>query len=81
MTPMPPVISANPWTPEMTKHNLKWQNIRLVPILHNRVEFALEVRRQFREFKPDQVAVEYPNTLAELIIRGVRRLPLLSAVH
>ena len=81
MTPMPPVISANPWMPEMTKNNFEWQNIRLVPILHNRVEFALEVRRQFREFKPDQVAVEYPNTLADPIIRGVRRLPLLSAVH
>ena len=50
---MRPAISVNPWTPEMTKNNLQWQNIRLVPVLHNRMEFALEVRRQFHEFKPD----------------------------
>ena len=63
------------------KNRIEWKNIRIVPVLHNRVEFALEVRRQFGEFKPDHVAVEYPNTLGELIARGVRRLPLLSAVH
>lgn len=57
------------------------QSIRFVPVLHNRMEFALEVRRAFREFKPDQVAVEYPGTLSDLVIRGVKRLPLLSAVH
>jgi hypothetical protein len=67
--------------PEMTKHSLERQNIRLVPVLHNRMEFALEVRRQFRDFKPDHVAVEYPNTLADLILRGVKRLPLLSAAY
>jgi hypothetical protein len=53
----------------------------MVPILHNRMEFALEVRRQFQEFNPDHVAVEYPNTLADLVLRGVKRLPLLSAVY
>jgi len=45
------------------------------------MEFAFEVRRQFQEFKPAHVAVEYPNTLGDLVTRGVRRLPLLSAVH
>jgi hypothetical protein len=65
----------------MTKQSIEWENIRLVPILHNRMEFALEVRLQFREFKPDHVAVEYPATLSEPIFRGVRRLPQLSAVY
>jgi len=51
-----------------------------VPILHNRMEFALEVRRQFEEFKPDHVAVEYPDTLEPKILQGVKRLPLLSVV-
>ncbi|MBN2033224.1 MAG: hypothetical protein JW836_08105 [Deltaproteobacteria bacterium] len=63
------------------KHLIEWQNIRIVPVLHNRMEFALEVRRQFDEFKPAHVAVEYPTTLADLIIRAVKRLPLLSTVH
>jgi len=45
------------------------------------MEFALEVRRQFQEFQPDQVAVEYPSTLKEPILGGIRRLPLLSVVH
>ena len=63
------------------KTKIEWKNIRMVPILHNRVEFALEVRRAFEEFKPDHVAVEYPDTLKEKIIDGVKRLPLLSVVH
>lgn len=63
------------------KNRIEWQNIRIVPVLHNRVELALEVRRQFQEFKPDQVAVEYPGTLGDLILKGIRRLPLLSVVH
>ncbi|MGE5841613.1 MAG: hypothetical protein ACM335_05000, partial [Deltaproteobacteria bacterium] len=63
------------------KNRFEWKNIRIVPILHNRMEFALEVRRQFEEFKPDRVAVEYPATLGDLILKGIARLPLLSAVH
>ncbi|HBF42804.1 MAG TPA: hypothetical protein DDW42_04095 [Desulfobacteraceae bacterium] len=63
-----------------TKSRIEWKNIRLVPILHNRLEFAMEVRRQFEEFKPDHIAVEYPDTLEDKIIGGVKRLPLLSVV-
>jgi len=48
------------------KNRIEWKNIRILPILHNRMEFALEVRRQFEEFKPDCVAVEYPATLGGL---------------
>ena len=63
------------------KNKIEWQNVRLVPILHNRMEFAIEVRRQFEEFRPDRVAVEYPDTLGEKILQGVKRLPLLSVVY
>ncbi|MCD6560596.1 MAG: hypothetical protein J7L16_02410 [Deltaproteobacteria bacterium] len=63
------------------KNKFEWKNIRLLPILHNRVEFAEEVRRQFEEFTPDIVAVEYPDTLKEKILQGVKRLPLLSVVY
>ncbi len=63
------------------KNSIQWKNIRMAPILHNRMEFALEVRRIFKEFRPQQVAVEYPETLREKILEGVRRLPLLSVVY
>ena len=63
------------------KNRIEWKNIRFVPILHNRMEFAIEVRRQFEEFKPDHVAVEYPDTLGNKILQGVKRLPLLSVVY
>ncbi|MCF8144951.1 MAG: hypothetical protein K9N21_13630 [Deltaproteobacteria bacterium] len=62
------------------RNDLQWNQIRMVPILHNRVEFALEVRKVFDAFKPHHVAVEYPDTLKEKILAGVRRLPLLSVV-
>ena len=61
-------------------NNFTWKNVRFVPVLHNRIEFAVEVRRQFEEFQPDVVAVEFPGTLEKKIIQGVERLPLLSVV-
>ena len=63
------------------KNKIQWNTIRLVPILHNRMEFALEVKRQFDEFRPDLIAVEFPDTLESSILQGVKRLPLLSVVH
>jgi hypothetical protein len=65
----------------MRYDKIEWQNVRLVPILHNRMEFATEVRRQFEEFRPDHVAIEYPSTLKEKILQGIKRLPYLSVVH
>lgn len=62
-------------------HNLQYHNIRMVPILHNRMEFALAVREAFFAFAPRHVAVEYPHTLGEKILQGINRLPLLSVVH
>jgi len=64
-----------------SKNNLTWANVRMVPALHNRVEFACEVRRQFKAFRPDRVAVELPVTLEKRVLQGVKRLPLLSVVH
>ncbi len=65
----------------MRHDKIEWQNVRLVPILHNRMEFATEVRRQFEEFRPDHVAIEYPSTLKEKILQGIERLPYLSVVY
>ena len=63
------------------KAPIQWQNIRFVPIIHSRMEFALEVRRQFEDYLPNHVAVEFPPTLREQTIKGIKRLPLLSVVH
>lgn len=63
------------------KNRIQWKNIRIVPILHNRTEFAWEVRRQFDEFRPDHVAVEYPDTLKPKVLQGIKRLPYLSVVY
>ncbi|MBW2304156.1 MAG: hypothetical protein JRF57_10645 [Deltaproteobacteria bacterium] len=65
----------------MESHNFSWKNIRFVPVVHNRMEFAVEVRRQFEEFRPDGVAVEFPPTLKDQVLRAVKRLPLLSVVY
>ena len=57
----------------MNKKYLEWDNIRFVPMIHGKMEFALEVRRQFEEYRPDTIAVEYPPTLKEKIIQGIKR--------
>lgn len=61
--------------------HIEWRSVRFAPVLHNRMEFAVEVRRQFEEFKPDCVAVEYPPTIGQALLEGVKRLPYLSVVH
>ena len=63
------------------KKIFEWGNVRLVPVVHNRIEFALEVRHQFASFKPEIVAIEYPSTIGEKIVGGIKRLPLLSVVY
>jgi hypothetical protein len=64
-----------------TNKQFELGNIRLVPIVHNKFEFALEVRRQFASFEPDIVAVEYPPTIRDKVLEGVKRLPLFSVVY
>jgi hypothetical protein len=57
-----------------------YNNIHLVPILHNRLEFALEVHRRFTDLQPAAVAVELPPTLQDKIEAAVKRLPCLSVL-
>ncbi|MBI5585453.1 MAG: hypothetical protein HY892_16715 [Deltaproteobacteria bacterium] len=57
-----------------------FKNIHLLPILHNRLEFALEVHRRIQQIRPTALAVELPPTLQEKITGAVGRLPFLSAV-
>jgi hypothetical protein len=65
----------------MAREVFEWEQVRLVPIVHNKVEFALEVRRQFSSFEPEILAVEYPSTIEEKVVEGIKRLPLLSVVY
>jgi hypothetical protein len=64
----------------MKDNPFQYQNIRFVPILHNRLEFALEVYRQILEFKPEALAVELPLTIQGPVLSAVKRLPYLSVV-
>jgi hypothetical protein len=52
--------------------------IRLLPIVHERVDLAAVVRMVLQRVQPAAVAVELPTTLAELTARAVARLPEIS---
>lgn len=54
--------------------------VRILPILHERVELAALVRGVLTAADPSVVAVELPTTLAEVATRAVARLPKLSVV-
>ncbi len=50
----------------------------LFPVVHHSYEFSLAAREMFRTMQPAAVALEYPATLQDLILKGVQRLPRIS---
>jgi len=54
--------------------------LRIVPVCHDRMEFAVAVRQAIRHFRPQAVAVELPPALGEVFQRAVDRLPYLSVL-
>jgi hypothetical protein len=54
--------------------------IFVVPVLHERLESAVAVRRALSELSPDAVAVEVPSTLARAFSRAIDRLPSISVL-
>ncbi len=64
----------------LPKAKLGTSEIIFLPVIHGRLEFAATVRERLISLAPEAIAVEYPPTLQEKILRGVRRLPLLSVV-
>ncbi len=64
----------------LPKAKIGTSEIIFLPVIHGRLEFAAAVREKIVSLAPEAIAVEYPPTLKEKILRGVRRLPLLSVV-
>jgi len=54
--------------------------IRIMPVLHERVDLAPVVRRICEALQPAAVAVELPTTLADSASKAVARLPKISVV-
>lgn len=59
---------------------LDFKNIHFVPSIHQRIAFAEEVLQRAEDLKPDCIAVELPLEISSWFVRGVLRLPQLSAV-
>ena len=57
------------------------EGIRLLPVVHERVELASVARAVLEAADPAAVAVELPTTLREAAIRAVGRLPRISLVQ
>lgn len=51
-----------------------------LPVVPGRLEFAAEVRRRILADRPDIVAVELPQTLEDVYLDAVRRLPQISVI-
>jgi hypothetical protein len=54
--------------------------VRVMPVLHERIDLAPVVRRVLEELQPEAVAVELPTTLADAAAAAVARLPKVSVV-
>lgn len=54
--------------------------LRILPVIHDRVDMASVVRVVLEALDPTGVAVELPTTLGEIVLRAVRRLPKISLV-
>jgi hypothetical protein len=62
---------SDPWLP-LT------DNIRMVPVAHSLMAYALEVRRALTTWQPDCIAVELPRPLRSEIFALVDELPVIS---
>ena len=54
--------------------------VRVMPVLHERVDLAPVIRRALETLQPQAVAVELPTTLADAAETAVARLPKVSVV-
>ena len=54
--------------------------VHVLPVLHDRLEFADCVRSTASELKPDAVVVEIPSSLEQTWLQAVDRLPSISVL-
>jgi hypothetical protein len=54
--------------------------VHVLPVLHERIEFADLVRRAMAQLRPDAVAVEIPSSLESRWLKAVERLPEISVL-
>lgn len=54
--------------------------MHVLPVLHERIEYADFVRLAIAELRPDAVAVEFPSSLQAVWIKAIDRLPRISVV-
>jgi hypothetical protein len=74
MAPPEPTVSWTSVAPEAAP------GIRILPVVHDRLELAVVVRAALDALDPAGVAVELPTTLATAAEQAVRRLPQCSLV-
>jgi hypothetical protein len=60
--------------------NLERGRFTYLPVVPGRLEFAVEVRRRILSERPDVVALELPETLEDVYLDAVRRLPQISVI-
>ena len=54
--------------------------VRILPVVHERLEMTAVVRAVLDQLEPAGVALELPTTLAETVSKAVRRLPRISLI-
>ncbi len=74
MSPGPAALDLDRLAPEAAP------GIRILPVVHERLEITAVVRAVLDALEPAAVAVELPTTLEEAAARAVRRLPRISLV-
>jgi hypothetical protein len=72
-------MGAVNFVPELGSYDLGG-GLFVLPVLHERLESALAVRRALAAVSPDAVAVEVPSSLTSVFTRAVDRLPLISVL-
>lgn len=73
-------MRPDPSSPEEVVWALGSAPLRIVPIRHDRMEFAAAVRQAILHFRPQAVAVELPPALGDAFRRAVARLPYMSVL-
>lgn len=73
-------MRPDPSSPEDGPFALGDGPLRIVPVCHDRMEFAEVVRQAVRHFRPSALAVELPPALGGAFLRAVARLPFMSVV-